>query len=92
MDTDPIICLVHAFILGGSTFDQERKSRLDLIAEFEQELDSMLERNSRTQGPCLPVQMVALINVTLELQSEVSRLTELEAELSLFTALIESLK
>jgi hypothetical protein len=92
MDTDPIICLVHAFILGDSTFDQQRKVRLDLIADFEQELDDILERISRTKGPGLPVSTVALIDVTLNLQSEISRLTELEAELSLFKALIESLK
>ena len=92
MDTDPIICLVRAFILGDSTFDQKRKVHLDLIAEFEQELDDILERIGRTKGPGLPVSTVALIDVTLNLQSEVSRLTELEAELSLFKALIESLK
>ena len=84
--TSPIVHLIHAFILGDSTFDQERASRLDLIAEFEQEL----ERNISNQG--LPVQSLALINVTIELQTEVNRFTEWESELSLIEALIESLQ
>ena len=84
--TSPIIRLIHAFILGDSTFDQERASRLDLIAEFEQEL----ERNISNQG--LPVQSLALINVTVQLQTEVYRFTEWESELSLIEALIESLQ
>lgn len=84
--TNPIICLIHAFILGDSTFDQERAARLELIAELEQEL----EINIRNQG--LPVQNLALINVTVEMQTEIDRFTEWEAELSLIEALIESLQ